>query len=389
MPFGDEGPEEGIAVALSGGGYRAMLFHIGALWRLNQMGQLRTVERISSVSGGTLAAARLAVRWKHLNWQGDVATNFVEEVAAPVFKLGGRRLDAPAVLLGLLPRLSAANVAAAYYRRYLVGNATLQDLPSDGEGPRFVFNSTHLATATSWRFSKPYMGTYRVGLIRNPALSVATAVAASAAFPPFLSPLRLKLDPSSFEKVEGADLYSNVALRRLAVLSDGGVYDNLGLQTCERFSTLLVSDAGGELALKAQQFRWWPAQLRRVIDTATEQTRALRRSDLLDDLKATPARKRGTLWRTGTNLTKYPASSPFQVDPNWRHEMSTVPTRLWPFDKATRCRLVNWGYVVADVAMRSWVVPDASPPTELPYTAYGFSGHPTVGLTSVAGDTSG
>src|SRR6266481_444265 len=44
--------EEGIALCLSGGGYRAMLFHAGVLWRLNEIGILRKLDRISSVSGG-------------------------------------------------------------------------------------------------------------------------------------------------------------------------------------------------------------------------------------------------------------------------------------------------------------------------------------------------
>ena len=44
-------PEEGIALCLSGGGYRAMLFHLGALWRLNEFGYLPKLARISSVFG--------------------------------------------------------------------------------------------------------------------------------------------------------------------------------------------------------------------------------------------------------------------------------------------------------------------------------------------------
>jgi NTE family protein len=43
--------EPGIALALSGGGFRAMLFHAGALMRLNELGVLSRVARISSVSG--------------------------------------------------------------------------------------------------------------------------------------------------------------------------------------------------------------------------------------------------------------------------------------------------------------------------------------------------
>src|SRR5262249_62000062 len=43
---------EGIAVCLSGGGFRAALFHAGALRRLNELGILSRVRTVSSVSGG-------------------------------------------------------------------------------------------------------------------------------------------------------------------------------------------------------------------------------------------------------------------------------------------------------------------------------------------------
>ena len=39
-------PEDGIALCLSGGGYRAMLFHLGALWRLNDLGHLPRLDRL-------------------------------------------------------------------------------------------------------------------------------------------------------------------------------------------------------------------------------------------------------------------------------------------------------------------------------------------------------
>ena len=53
-PVLDTGPEKldpGMALCLSGGGYRAMLFHLGTLWRLNELGILSQIKRISSVSG--------------------------------------------------------------------------------------------------------------------------------------------------------------------------------------------------------------------------------------------------------------------------------------------------------------------------------------------------
>ncbi len=55
--------EEGRALCLSGGGYRAMLFHLGALWRLYELRWLVSLNRISSVSGGSIVAARLALKW--------------------------------------------------------------------------------------------------------------------------------------------------------------------------------------------------------------------------------------------------------------------------------------------------------------------------------------
>src|SRR5208282_640505 len=54
--------EPGTALCLSGGGYRAMLFHLGSLWRLNEAGLLRKLNRISSVSGGSITAGMLGLQ---------------------------------------------------------------------------------------------------------------------------------------------------------------------------------------------------------------------------------------------------------------------------------------------------------------------------------------
>ena len=70
---GDAGraPEPGVALCLSGGGSRAMLFHAGALLRLNELGLLPRLARISSVSGGSIAAGALAVAWRDLGFDAD------------------------------------------------------------------------------------------------------------------------------------------------------------------------------------------------------------------------------------------------------------------------------------------------------------------------------
>src|SRR5213076_7697 len=74
----------GIALCLSGGGYRAMLFHLGALWRLNELGLMKKLAKVSSVSGGSITAGQLGVKWSSLNFQGDVATNFTQLIVDPI-----------------------------------------------------------------------------------------------------------------------------------------------------------------------------------------------------------------------------------------------------------------------------------------------------------------
>ena len=73
----EENPPNIIALCLSGGGYRAMLFHLGALLRLNEFGYLPKINRFSSVSGGSIMAAWLGLVWNKLKFdQNGVANNF-------------------------------------------------------------------------------------------------------------------------------------------------------------------------------------------------------------------------------------------------------------------------------------------------------------------------
>ena len=89
-----------------------------------------------------------------------VATNLIEKVGRPILRLAKWHLDLPAIALGMLPFVNAANIAAEAYDRVLFRRATLQELP---ESPRFVFNATSLQTGSLWRFSREYAAEYRVG----------------------------------------------------------------------------------------------------------------------------------------------------------------------------------------------------------------------------------
>jgi NTE family protein len=167
-------PEDGIGLALSGGGYRAMIFHVGALIRLNEVALLRKIKRISSVSGGSITAGVLGTSWKDLKFTDDVAVNF-DVVVERVRKMADTTVDAGAIIGGILLPGSISNRVGKAYDKTLFNGAKLADLPDDSQpgNPRFVINATNIQTAALWRFSRNYMGDYRVGLVEGPNVSLA------------------------------------------------------------------------------------------------------------------------------------------------------------------------------------------------------------------------
>jgi NTE family protein len=355
-----------VGLALSGGGYRAMLFHLGALYRLNELGQLGRLEAVSSVSGGSFAAAILAGAWPRLDFADGRAINFETEVAQPIERLSRRHLDIPIVALGMLPFVNPANVLAFVLDRLQFHGLRLDQLP---DSPLFVFNATHLATGAAWYFSKPFMGTYRLGWIDAPSTAVATAVAASAAFPPIVSPLILRTRPESFRKGRFSTI-DDPGMLRSSLLLDGGAYDNLGVQFFDapQVDTLFVSDGGGNLSVDGRHWRYslWTVQLKRVLDMAVDQGRDLRRSDLIR-AQAAGQYKTLALWRTTTNPDKFPhLTRPFPVSQAWRDYLSTLPTRMWPFSRRDRDALVDWGYLAADLGLRAYACKGAPAPVALP-----------------------
>jgi NTE family protein len=345
--------ENGVALSLSGGGYRAMVFHVGALWRLNEVGLLQKLTRISSVSGGSITAGVLALCWADLDFQAGVANNFNAFVSR-VREMSETSVDIGAIIGGiLLPNTISDRVAEAY-DEVLFKGATLQNLPDDagGKAPRFVINATNVQTSALWRFSRPYMGDYRIGLIHNPDVTIAKAVAASSAFPPILSPMSLPITQPVIA-TEGADLFGP-PFTKIAVLSDGGVYDNLGLETVKRFGTLFVSDAGQRIAPEADPAHDWARHAVRILETIDNQVRSLRKRHLMDSYKR--GDHTGAYWGIRSHFDDYGlADDPLNCSQRDPTPLAEIPTRLQKLPKAQHDRLVNWGYAVCDAALRAHV----------------------------------
>ncbi len=357
-----------------------MLFHLGALWRLNEFGYLPKLKRISSVSGGSIIAGVLGLHWSELDFDGDgVSPRFKEVIVEPVRKVAGRTIDVKVVLAGvLLPGSSVAWHLTRDYRRRLFGSATLRDLPDETKpgNPRFVITATNLQSGALWRFAKPYTWDYKVGEIPQPAISLASAVAASSAFPPILAPARFRFKASDYAP-KSRESNQEPPFTTRPVLADGGVYDNLGLQPVwDRYQTVLVSDGGGAMepdggALwKLRFWRWrdWGTQTKRVLSVIDNQVRDLRKRQVLSGFTAesgTPQARDGAYWGIRSDLSHYSVGSGFDCPVKQTMDLARTKTRLKRLDPSRQERLINWGYAVCDSAMRSWV--DSSLPTSAGY----------------------
>lgn len=363
----DDGrPVAGTGLCLSGGGYRAMLFHLGVLWRLNEAGRLTALDRISSVSGGSITAAVLGFNWSRLEFDDTgVAAAFRKCVVEPVRALAGHGLDVSSVISGLVTLGTIAEKVAGAYRRFLFGDATLQDLP---EQPRIILNATNMGSGALARFERLQLADWRVGRIDAPEISLATAVACSSAFPPVLSPYRLLTTRADWITEEGNDLAAPEHRDQL-VLSDGGVYDNLGLETVwKRCATVLVSDAGGQLAPDADPESDWPRHMLRVLRVVDGQVRALRKQQAIEGFKR--GERDGVYLGIRSHVADYGLADPMPAPPERTLTLAEIPTRLERLDHDLQERLVNWGYAICDTGLRAHL--DESRRGALPYPDSGI-----------------
>lgn len=254
------GSPKRIGLTLSGGGFRAAAFHLGVLRQLKARQLLDKVDLLSCVSGGSIAGAFLA-----LNWHDPEVLDKLEHYLAT------RSIAVGSVIGGMLdPFHTRLDKLAETYDRDLFHGKTLGDL---AEGPRTYLNATNLATGNMFTFvagggGKSEMGEYELGFVDAPGFPIARAVAASSAFPPVFPPLRLD-----------ATVYAHAAKCDYVTLSDGGLYDNLGVNPGLSGQTpldyLIVSDGGKPYAVKNDPTESGAMVLKEGLDIMMEQIRGL------------------------------------------------------------------------------------------------------------------
>lgn len=249
-----------VGIALSGGGSRAIAFHLGCLRTLHRLGILERSKVLSTVSGGSVIGAMYVIRRSGFEeFEDDVRAVLRSGLVRPALRtaltspegakaalrlatlagawlwllpfhavgglLRGSYAADPAASAGAipgsrLPRRSASRTTIL--RRtmdgLLYGGKLLGDLRPDG--PRWVAVATELTTGSAFYFGRREAGSYRIGKVDPAKIKVAHAVAASAAYPVLLPALD---DVPTFLRRDGS-----LAAQRV-ILTDGGIYDNLGL----------------------------------------------------------------------------------------------------------------------------------------------------------------
>jgi predicted acylesterase/phospholipase RssA len=225
-----------IGLALSGGGFRATLYHLGLVRFLHDAGILPKVTHITAVSGGSIIAAHLALHWDRYNGSDNefdaAAAELLAFVQLDVRNRILRRypfclvLRGPRRLLGYSNRkLSRTGLLEWHYEKYLYGDTSLFELP---ESPQLHLLATNLSEGCLCSFNRDGLWIVRrqlrhgfsIDRIHVGLATVPMAVTASSAFPGFFPPLELT----------GADVGTGLGEFGRQAYTDGGVFDNLGVR---------------------------------------------------------------------------------------------------------------------------------------------------------------
>lgn len=186
--------------------------------------------------------------------------------------------------------------------------------------------ATNLQTGSGWRFAKDYAADHRVGRIDRPSIPLSQVVAASSAFPPFLSPVRVPLGRHGVAPMPGADLH-RPPFTVEAVLTDGGVYDNLGLERVwRRCRTILVSNAGGSTPEIGRPSGRWVGQIFRTLRLIHQQAEDSRKRLLfgVHNLK----QRKVAFWSIDTPISAYGVPNAVAFADEATRRAATLRTRL-------------------------------------------------------------
>jgi NTE family protein len=344
---------EGTALCMSGGGYRAALFHLGALRRLNELGVLSQVTTFTSVSGGSIIAAQLATFLARAEIEpGKPVAGFDAGVADPMRAFVSKDIRTGAALARLHPRnwLIPGAQSEALAEAYAQGPAPgkLADLP---EQPRFVFLASDMRFRDQWVFDTGArrVGSRSAGYAPLGARTLAEAVAASSCVPGAFGVVHTAWEPSELEGGEYAEPDRDQLVREID-LSDGGMFDNLGLEPVWRdHETVLVSDAAPSFKPDPKIGWVWNALRQGVIllEQATDARKRWLVANFIEE------KMTGAYWGIASRPASYELDSAPEAYtyPFIRDFIAPVRIDLDVFTPGEIAVLENHGYLMAEIAV--------------------------------------
>ena len=350
-----------IGLALSGGGFRATLFHLGAIRRLHELRILPKLTTISSVSGGSILNGFLASRLANALSKG--VSDFASEVAHPVRQFCSLDIRRWPALERLIPGLDNSLQLAHQYEEHLTKGRLLKDIP---DTPTHVFCCTDLAYGVNWTFAKVECGDYQAGYMPPPDnWKVSIAVAASSCFPPVFKPISLSLDPTKLKDGKATAGPVRDQCIRGMTFSDGGVYDNLGLEPIWKNHEVVLSSDGGALFPVGSDIGF-PWEIGRFISIPENQSLAIRKRWLMSSFLTN--KLEGAYWGIGGYASKYGVNQGYSAKLAKQY-IATIRTDLDSFSEAEASILENHGYWLADAAIKTHVsrlYPSDAPPAKAP-----------------------
>jgi NTE family protein len=295
-----------IALALSGGGFRATVFHLGVLARLAQEQRLEDVNILSTVSGGSLCVG-LIHALNDFRW--PTSSEYISHVLPEVRRLLTTKDLQRAIIIRQLSMFwnifeTRADDLSAMMQKHWGIKKKLKELPGQ---PRWIINATCYETGKNWRFERFRMGDYLFGYSFDPDIPLSDALAASAGFPGLIGPLVLdttryswsnyvdmprEIPPLTDPDTQRSRVRQSVNPEFPTVhLWDGGAYDNFGLEGLidvrkgwrQDVEFLIVSDGAGRSS--PEKYRRGPkALLRLVSGIMMDQVRSLRTRIVIERL---------------------------------------------------------------------------------------------------------
>ena len=275
-----------IGLALSGGGIRAAVFHLGVLQYFAESKLYRRIANISTVSGASIAMG-VILESNGNKWPDEEM--FLLKTQQKIRKLILEH-NIQSTALRRLPfsprywRHRVDLVAKVLEEKWCI-HGNLQDITPH---PYWEINCTTFETGNNFRIRRDYMGDSKLGYVQNPEMPISHMIAASAAFPILIGPYILKTKNHNWTKDKhgkqpGATICDHYTLW------DGGVYDNLGLDplyTTERgidktIDFLVVSNASASIGHQERRGHLSLANLRRLLDISTNQVDVLRTRQVL------------------------------------------------------------------------------------------------------------